>query len=65
MREIIAAAFRERGQRDAGPGRFGGGLDGWLRDELADCQGHTPEAIQAKKAGLERLEQAGVEADDD
>jgi rifampin ADP-ribosylating transferase len=33
--------------------------------ELADWQGHAPEAIQAMKEGLERLKQAGGAAIDD
>jgi hypothetical protein len=36
-----------------------------ITGEIADWQGHAPEAIQAMKDGLERLKQAGVEAIDD
>ena len=36
-----------------------------IAGEIADWQGHAPEAIQAMKDGLERLKQLGVEAIDD
>jgi hypothetical protein len=36
-----------------------------ITGEIADWQGHTPEAIQAMKDGLERVKQLGVEAIDD
>ena len=36
-----------------------------ITGEIADWQGHSPEAIQAMKGGLERLKQLGVEAIDD
>jgi rifampin ADP-ribosylating transferase len=36
-----------------------------ITGEIADWQGHAPEAIQAMKDGLERLEQAGGAAIDD
>jgi hypothetical protein len=36
-----------------------------ITGEIADWQGHPPEAIQAMKGGLERLKQLGVEAIED
>jgi rifampin ADP-ribosylating transferase len=36
-----------------------------ITGEIADWQGHAPEAIQAIKSGLERHKQLGVEAIDD
>jgi rifampin ADP-ribosylating transferase len=36
-----------------------------ITGEITSWQGHAPEAIQAMKDGLKRLEQRGVEAIDD
>ncbi|XKI48444.1 NAD(+)--rifampin ADP-ribosyltransferase [Altericista sp. CCNU0014] len=36
-----------------------------VTSEIADWQGHSPEAIEAMKDGLERLERLGVEPIDD
>jgi hypothetical protein len=36
-----------------------------ITGELTDWQGHSPEAIQAMKEGLERLKQSGLDAIDD
>jgi len=38
---------------------------GTLAGEITDWHGHSPEALTAKKDGLERLERLGVEPIDD